>query len=112
MKKVPGGLGICALSLSLSLSWSLFAGVARPAPPPDRAPPATPAPPSPNAAAAPPAPDTPPTPAPQLAQLKYFVGTWQCDGKGFPSPFAATEHPIKATAKVKWDLDNFWQTFV
>lgn len=57
-------------------------------------------------------PGGPPTPAPQLQQLKFFAGTWTCDGKGFASPFAPAEHPIKATAKVKWDLNNFWQTFV
>jgi hypothetical protein len=53
----------------------------------------------------------PPKPPPQLEQLKFFAGTWHCEGKGFASPFAAAEHPLKATVTVKWTLNDFWQTF-
>jgi hypothetical protein len=93
------------------LSFSSSLVLAQP-PPAPAAPKAAAPPPAPAAAAAPATPSGPPKPAPQLEQLKFFAGNWTCDGKALPGPFAPAEHPIKATAKVKWDLNNFWQTFV
>jgi hypothetical protein len=59
--------------------------------------------------AAPPAgaPAGPPTPAPQMEQVKVFVGNWKCEGKVMASPMAP-EHPYKASVTGKSDLDGFW----
>jgi hypothetical protein len=113
MKTGSGGLAIIILSLSGSVALGQGAPPQAPPKPPPPAPPAAP-PPAPPAApsAAGLAPAGPPKPAPQLEQMKFFEGNWRCEGKGFPSPFSPNEHPIKATAKVKWDLNNFWQTFI
>jgi Protein of unknown function (DUF1579) len=54
----------------------------------------------------------PPKPAAELDQLKFFIGSWKCEGKQFASAMSPTEHPVKATARVKWELGNRWQTFV
>jgi hypothetical protein len=55
------------------------------------------------------APQKPPA---EMEQMKFFLGNWICQGTAYPSPFAASEHPVKATARVKADLNGFWQTFV
>jgi hypothetical protein len=57
------------------------------------------------AAAAPPPPA--PKPAPELDQLKYFEGSWKCEGKQPAGPFGP-EHPYKSSFKMKKDVDNFW----
>jgi Protein of unknown function (DUF1579) len=56
--------------------------------------------------AAPGAPAAPRPPA-ELDQLKYFEGTWRCEGKAPAGPMGP-EHGYKSTFKVKKDLDGFW----
>jgi Protein of unknown function (DUF1579) len=46
-------------------------------------------------------------PAAELDQLKYFEGSWRCDGKQPAGPFGP-EHPYKSSFKMKKDVDNFW----
>jgi hypothetical protein len=75
------------------------------APKPGAAAPAAPAAaPAAGAAATPPGPPKPPT---ELDQLKYFEGSWRCDGK-VPAGPMGPEHGYKSTFKVKKDLDGFW----
>jgi hypothetical protein len=90
---------------------------AMPAPKPATPPPAAPAKPTaapaaaakPAASAAPAAAPPPPAPKPaaELDQLKYFEGSWRCDGKQPAGPFGP-EHPYKSSFKMKKDVDNFW----
>jgi hypothetical protein len=42
--------------------------------------------------------------------LKMFVGNWNCEGIAMLGPGKTPK--IKATAKVKNELDGFWQSFV
>jgi hypothetical protein len=85
----------------------------KPAAPPPAAAPAKPAAPAPAAAAKPPAaavaapPPAAPKPAAELDQLKYFEGSWKCDGKQPAGPFGP-EHPYKSVFKMKKDVENFW----
>ena len=53
------------------------------------------------------APAAPVKPAPELDQLKFFEGSWRCDGK-VPAGPMGPEHAYKSTFKVKKDLDGFW----
>ncbi len=52
-------------------------------------------------------PIAPPKPAPEMAQLAYFAGTWGCAGKLFPGPWGP-EHPTEATVRATIALDGFW----
>jgi hypothetical protein len=81
----------------------------KPAAPPPAAAPAKPAAPVPAAAPASPAmpPPPPPKPAAELDSLKYFEGSWKCEGKQPAGPFGP-EHPYKSSFKMKKDVDNFW----
>jgi len=49
----------------------------------------------------------PPKPAPELANLKYFVGTWSCSGDSPAGPFGPA-HKTQSTLTLKPDLDGFW----
>ena len=48
-----------------------------------------------------------PKPAPEVDRLKYFVGSWHCEGIDFASPLGP-EHPMVETVTAKTDLDDFW----
>lgn len=52
----------------------------------------------------------PPKPAPELSQLKFFVGIWQCEGNNPASPFGSA-HKTQASVQTDMDLGGFWQTF-
>ncbi len=58
-------------------------------------------------AQAPAAVPTVPVPAPQMAQLNYFVGIWSCVGA---QPFSVfgDDHEIQALAVAIMDLGGFW----
>jgi hypothetical protein len=51
----------------------------------------------------------PPRPAPEMDQLKFFVGKWKCEGKSFASPMTGPEHSVKASADDRLDADGHWQ---
>jgi hypothetical protein len=44
---------------------------------------------------------------PKLKELKVFVGTWQCTGVAFASPWGP-EHPTKAVVHGSWILGGAW----
>jgi len=48
-----------------------------------------------------------PRPAPEMAQLAFFVGTVACDGESRATPLMGP-HPIKRTITGRMDLDGFW----
>jgi hypothetical protein len=48
-----------------------------------------------------------PTPAPELDQLKYSVGIWNCEGSVAASPLGPA-HKTKSTVRIRLDLDGFW----
>jgi uncharacterized protein DUF1579 len=48
----------------------------------------------------------PPKPAPEMSQLGYLVGTWNCAGKTFTSPFGP-EHATEGVAHAQMALDGF-----
>jgi hypothetical protein len=48
-----------------------------------------------------------PKPAPELAQLKYFLGTWHCEGNAPASPMGPA-HRSRATVVTRLDLGGFW----
>ena len=50
---------------------------------------------------------TMPKPAPQMAQLNYFVGTWSCIGATPVSVFS-DDHEIQALAVGAYALNGFW----
>jgi hypothetical protein len=50
-----------------------------------------------------------PKPAPELSQMKFFVGNWMCSGNAPASAFGPA-HKSEATATAKWDLAGFWQS--
>jgi hypothetical protein len=54
-------------------------------------------------------PPGPPKPAPELSQLKFFDGTWHCDGANPASAFGPA-HKTKATVKAGFELGGFWHT--
>jgi len=50
-----------------------------------------------------------PTPAPELAQLGYFLGTWKCDGRVPATPMGPA-HQSRSTVTIRPDLNGFWHT--
>ena len=48
----------------------------------------------------------PPKPAPEMAQLGYFAGTWHCSGKTFATPMGP-EHATEGTANGQMALGGF-----
>ena len=48
-----------------------------------------------------------PKPAPEMANLKYFAGTWSCSGDSPAGPFGPA-HKTQSTLTLKSDLDGFW----
>jgi hypothetical protein len=49
------------------------------------------------------------TPPAELSALKYFVGTWSCEGKGFtPAALGGKEFPNKEKVTFSLTLDGFW----
>ena len=48
----------------------------------------------------------PPKPAPEMSQLGYLVGTWNCAGKTFATPFGP-EHPSEGVAHAQMALGGF-----
>ena len=51
----------------------------------------------------------PPKPPPEMANLKYFAGTWSCTGDSPAGPFGPA-HKTQSTLTLKSDLDGFWYT--
>ena len=51
-------------------------------------------------------PMAPPKPAAEMSQLSYLVGTWNCSGKTFPTPFGP-EHPTEGVAHAQMALGGF-----
>lgn len=51
-------------------------------------------------------PMAPPKPAAEMAQLSYMVGTWNCSGKTFASPFGP-EHATEGVARAQMALGGF-----
>lgn len=49
----------------------------------------------------------PRTPAPEMAQLGFFVGSFACKGETDATPMSAP-HPISRTITGRMDLDDFW----
>lgn len=49
----------------------------------------------------------PPKPAPEMANVKYFEGTWSCSGDSPAGPFGPA-HKTQSTLTLKPDLDGFW----
>jgi hypothetical protein len=49
----------------------------------------------------------PPKPAPEMANLKYFAGTWTCTGDSPAGPFGPA-HKTQSTLTLKPTLDGFW----
>ena len=50
-----------------------------------------------------------PKPAPEMAQLKYLLGTWRCEGTDFPS-LLGPQHRIQRVITTRMDFDGFWLT--
>ena len=50
-----------------------------------------------------------PKPAPEMSQLDFFEGTWNCQGKTNASPFGPAG-TMTSTARIQDDLGGFWQT--
>lgn len=50
-----------------------------------------------------------PKPAPEMAQLRYFEGSWNCEGTMQPSPFGPGGK-MTSTVKVHDDMAGFWQS--
>jgi len=48
-----------------------------------------------------------PKPSPELAQLKYFAGSWTCSGDAPASPFGPA-HKTETSVMIRSDLDGFW----
>jgi hypothetical protein len=53
-----------------------------------------------------------PKPAPQLDDLKFFVGSWKCAGRQLGHAEFGAEHVIAATMQVRAEGDGFWREFV
>jgi hypothetical protein len=58
-------------------------------------------------AAAPP----PLKPAPQMEQLRVFLGKWKCAGKQHATPMYGPAHSFTGGAEGKLEADGFWQLF-
>jgi hypothetical protein len=54
----------------------------------------------------------PPKPAPQLEQLKVFLGNWKCNGKQLATPMFGPEHAFTGSASARLEADGFWQQFI
>jgi hypothetical protein len=54
-----------------------------------------------------PAASGPPAPAPELAQLSFFVGDWTCTGQADESPIGPA-HATRATVHIGNDVGGFW----
>ncbi len=52
----------------------------------------------------------PPKPPAELAQLSYFLGTWNCSGKTFASPMGP-EHATEGKASFAHVLGGYWYAF-
>jgi hypothetical protein len=52
-----------------------------------------------------------PRPAPEMAQLKAFEGSWACQGTMEPSPFGPGGK-MTSTVRSRTELGGFWQTGV
>jgi hypothetical protein len=52
-----------------------------------------------------------PKPAPEMSQLKFFDGSWTCEGTMSPSPFGPGGK-MKSTVRSQADLGGFWQSGV
>jgi hypothetical protein len=50
-----------------------------------------------------------PKPAPEMAKLDYFEGSWTCEGMTKDSPFGPGGK-ITSTATIRDDLGGFWQS--
>lgn len=50
-----------------------------------------------------------PKPAPEMAQLKVFDGSWTCEGK-MPATPMGPAGTMKGTVKSQTDLGGFWQS--
>jgi hypothetical protein len=50
---------------------------------------------------------TPPLAAPQMSELVYLVGTFECQGEVLDSPLS-TRHPLRRSMLGKLDLDGHW----
>ena len=50
-----------------------------------------------------------PKPAAEMAQLKFFDGSWSCEGTMQPSPFGPGGK-MKSSVTSKTDLGGFWQS--
>jgi len=50
-----------------------------------------------------------PKPAPEMAQLKYLVGTWNCEGRVPAGPMGPSRK-THTTVTIRPDLDGFWYT--
>jgi len=48
-----------------------------------------------------------PVPAPEMANLAFFVGTFACDGEARATPMS-TAHPMERTITGQIDLDGHW----
>src|SRR5262249_34970856 len=48
-----------------------------------------------------------PQPGPELSQLGFFVGTFECKGDAFQTTMSQP-HPVERTILGKMDLDGFW----
>ncbi|HET7063371.1 MAG TPA: DUF1579 family protein [Rudaea sp.] len=53
------------------------------------------------------APPAPPSPPAELAQLDFFVGTWNCSGKAFATPMGP-EHATTATVHAAKEVGGRW----
>ncbi len=52
-------------------------------------------------------PVSPPGPAPEMAQLAFFEGSWTCKGNTFATPMGSA-HPTEATVHASPGLGGFW----
>lgn len=50
-----------------------------------------------------------PKPAPEMAQIANFEGTWTCEGKMFETPMSPAG-TIKSTTEIRRELNGFFQT--
>lgn len=50
-----------------------------------------------------------PKPAPEMATLAFFQGSWTCEGSMQPSPFGPGGK-MTSTARIHEDLGGFWQS--
>src|SRR5258708_6872510 len=55
----------------------------------------------------PPAASGPPAPSPEVGQLSYFVGDWDCQGKADASPMGPA-HATRARVHISKEMGGFW----